>query len=475
MRRSITLPIPLRPLELAIGGALFALAVAVWPSQAADPVSETENAGPLTLRLEAPLLAPGADETTLLVEVTAPETARPVEEPAALALVIDTSTSMSGNKLVNARRAARETVLAMADDDRLTLVAFDTSARILIDDGLVGPRRTRMLDAIDRLESAGSTCIACGLHRAWTALRGSQTAGARTVLLISDGDITHGIADPAVLRALARDAAAEDIRTTAVGLGRDYDPVSLQAVAGGGEGAFYFAHNSALLGGYARHELQLARRGALSATQLVIRPTAGLKLSPPRNGGALGEDGTLRVTLGRLTPGELRRVLVPVRLEANAEVGAVHAQVEARGVRGPWFVEAPKTTLARTADRAAALEMRDLAVTVEREQRAAADRLDAALDALGRGESAAARRDLRDLVRRLSALRRTSGDAGLDEPLAATRDVLANLAEYAPGSNALITAQRANAGVQFERDRGMVDDMNSLNRGGGFFDARDLE
>ncbi len=472
MRRFIPRPTLQRPTACALGLTLCALAVAIWPPRTSEAAAEHA----LALRIATPLLPPGTDATTVLLDVVAPDLPRDGDAPIALALVVDTSTSMAGNKLANARAAARETVSSMSAGDRLTLVAFDTEARVLVADAAVGEQRQAIMAAIDGLISSGSTCIACGLERAWSQLAETRAPGPRTAVLISDGAITVGVSDPETLATMAEGAAASAVRTTAIGLGRDYESAPLRAIAGGGLGAFYFAHNSKLLAHYARHELDLTRRAALTDVRLTVRPSGGLHLAPPAMRSArFAADGALRLDLGRMAPGERRRVLIPARLMPGVQGARIEARLDATRAGDRQVVFEGAAGLERTADRRLAQQRRDPGVGVEQASRRAADTLEQAFAELSREEVAAAERRLTAAIAEMKALREATGTTELDEPLAAARAVLGDVDAYLPGSDALITARRANAGVQFERTRGMVDDLNSVYRGSGLFDARELE
>src|SRR4051812_42009098 len=73
---------------------------------------------------------------------------RELRPPVNLALVIDRSGSMNGDKIARAREAAIEAVRRLAPDDIVSLVAYDTSVRTLVHAQRVGDGR-RLEDAIN--------------------------------------------------------------------------------------------------------------------------------------------------------------------------------------------------------------------------------------------------------------------------------------------------------------------------------------
>ena len=60
-----------------------------------------------------------------------------------LALAIDVSGSMIGDKITAARRTALKVIAALAPRDRLTLVAFDNETELLLDGRAHGRGRAR--------------------------------------------------------------------------------------------------------------------------------------------------------------------------------------------------------------------------------------------------------------------------------------------------------------------------------------------
>jgi Ca-activated chloride channel family protein len=72
----------------------------------------------------------------LLIDVTAPRTQqekRAKRPPLNLALVIDRSGSMGGDRLAAAKRAAIGISQQLRKDDRLSIVAYDTELLVLLD------------------------------------------------------------------------------------------------------------------------------------------------------------------------------------------------------------------------------------------------------------------------------------------------------------------------------------------------------
>ena len=114
-----------------------------------------------------------------------------------LALAIDVSGSMAGDKIDAARRAARAVAEALTERDRLSIIAFDSTAELLLDArAMDGAGRAAALTAIAGLVDRGGTNLFDGwllaAERVAVAMAASPQASHR-VLLLSDGQTNEGV------------------------------------------------------------------------------------------------------------------------------------------------------------------------------------------------------------------------------------------------------------------------------------------
>src|SRR5690606_24631976 len=111
-------------------------------------------------------------------------------------------------------------------------------------------------EAIDRIWDDGNTCISCGIERAAGELAGSPVhEGLRRIVLISDGQANAGLWDRNDLVGLATETAARGISISAVGVGLDFDEVTMTRLADVGHGHYYFVEDAARLGQMFEREL----------------------------------------------------------------------------------------------------------------------------------------------------------------------------------------------------------------------------
>lgn len=168
--------------------------------------------------------------------------------PVNLALVIDRSGSMSGDKIEKAREAALELVRRLAPDDIVSLVAYDTRVDTLIPAQRVGDGR-RLEAAICNLEAGGNTALFGGVTRGASEVRRHLEDGryVNRIVLLSDGLANVGPSSPEELGRLGASLVKEGISVTTIGLGLGFNEDLMTRLAQRSDGNTYFVEDSAEL------------------------------------------------------------------------------------------------------------------------------------------------------------------------------------------------------------------------------------
>jgi Ca-activated chloride channel family protein len=163
-----------------------------------------------------------------------------IDEPAVpkdVVFVMDTSGSMRGEKIEQARAALDYCVQNLAPGDRFNLVQFATTATLLRP-GLVeaaAPGKTSAARFISKLKARGGTNIGDALAKALKQFDDSTRP--KMVVFITDGEPTVGETDPgAILRALQA-ANTTDTRVFVFGVGYDVNTHLLDLIAGRNRGS----------------------------------------------------------------------------------------------------------------------------------------------------------------------------------------------------------------------------------------------
>ena len=329
--------------------------------------------------------------------------------PLDLALVLDRSGSMHGEKLQAARRAAAEVVRRLWPEDRVSVVVYDDRIETLAECARGGEAPGLMV-ALERVEARGSTNLSGG----W--LRGRELVSPRDderrlrrVLLLTDGLANEGITDPDRLVSLAAGARAHGISTTTLGFGRDYDERLLRAMAEAGGGATYYIEHADQASAIFQDELDDLLETCAQNVRVTLAPGAASHFIRVRHGyPSTGTAEGVRYDLGDLYAREPRLLLAEFALAASSGGTAPVATITvAADVLAGDDLHHETLTLPITLD---AEQVPHVDATIQREALLldAADARERAADARERGSFGEAQRALHTAA---AALR----SAGMDD------------------------------------------------------------
>ena len=317
-------------------------------------------------RLAHGALPPGQRvETQVMLELRGKDTAPAARMPVHLALVIDRSGSMAGERIRNAISAAVSAVGRLQDGDMVSVTAFDTQVLKVVAPTVLGAAsRAGVVEAIQRLTLGGDTCMSCGISAALADL-GTSSSHVGRVLLLSDGAANVGVRDENGFAALGRQAQQAEVSITTIGVGIDYNERILAAISREATGRHYFAESEASLGRIFDAEAQAM--GGVVATQAEARIelAPGVELAKVFDRAHRVEGSSVVVPLGPFPRGEVKTVLVAVALTPPASGSAPICRVAV--VYRDQVAGAPGETSGRLAARvspSASLDDTDPAVDV---------------------------------------------------------------------------------------------------------------
>ena len=283
---------------------------------AAEAAQVTLDAG-----LGQPVLLANKKQTTYLkVGLTGFEFRREGERPPVnVALVIDKSGSMSGEKIQKAKEAALMAVERLGGRDLVSVVAYDHNIRVLVPATKVSDKAS-IRAGISRLSAGGNTALFGGVSKGAAEVRKFlQKDRVSRVILISDGLANVGPSSPKQLGDLGSSLIKEGISVSTVGLGLDYNEDLMTQLARKSDGNHYFAKTAAELAAIFQGELGDVL--SVCAKEVTITITCAGGIRPVR---VLGRDADItgqKVTavLNQLYSGQEKYLVLEVEVPATAE------------------------------------------------------------------------------------------------------------------------------------------------------------
>ena len=304
-------------LAVALIGAMSLALPAKSKTVASDNTSDT-----VRLRVDVDRTILPSETTEKAIVKIALDCLRPprrdLRPPVNLAIVIDRSGSMAGDRIAKAREAALEAVRRLAPDDMLALVVFDTGVQTLVPAQRVGDGR-RLERAICGIEVGGNTALHGGVTRGAAEVRRNleDRRFINRVILLSDGLANVGPSSPEELARLGGSLGREGISVTTVGLGLGFNEDLMTRLAQRSDGNTYFVENSADLPRIFAAELGDVLSVVARRVVIEIDFPAGVR---PLN--FVGRDGVIRgqraeLTLNQLYGGQEKFALVEVEVSPS--------------------------------------------------------------------------------------------------------------------------------------------------------------
>jgi Ca-activated chloride channel family protein len=276
----------------------------------------------LRLDLDRSVLPAGSTEKAIIkisldgVRLPRPE-ARP---PVNLALVIDRSGSMGGDKIEKAREAALVALSQLAPDDILSVVTYDSAVQTLVPAQKVRDGR-RIAAAIRGIEIGGSTALFGGVSQGASEVRKNieDRRYIHRVILLSDGQANVGPRSPEELGRLGAALMKEGVSVSTVGLGLGFNEDLMTRLAQRSDGNTYFVESSDDLPGIFAGELGDVLNVVARRVVVDIEFPEGV-----RPLGFIGREGVIEgqkagVTLNQIYGGQEKFALIEVEVAANAE------------------------------------------------------------------------------------------------------------------------------------------------------------
>ena len=246
----------------------------------------------LNLDWDRPNRIPSSPSThTLRLRLQPQRSAQQRTLPLHLAIVLDTSGSMDGEKLEQAKIACRTVLEQLRDQDRVSLASFSSGVQSHIN-SCSGAERSRVMGAIDRLKAEGTTRVDLALQWLQQQLQSSSSSSnspsntppARVAVLITDGHPTNNqgrvLSDTTPLVQMTQTLAESGIILCAVGLGNaeNFNTEFLVSLSDRGSGAFIYADTPDRLAPQLSDRLVACQSFVVDALTLRLETATGVQV-----------------------------------------------------------------------------------------------------------------------------------------------------------------------------------------------------
>jgi len=283
------------------------------PVVAVAPAADPQVVSLASALSQQRVAADQAGEVRVRLRIDAAKLEHSKRPPINVVLVMDSSGSMEGKAIEDARVAALALVDGLAEGDHFAVVTFDSLAQVLVPSTTIDARSQGSIrEHIQKMAARGTTDLAGGLSAGLAeAQRGYLNNGVNRVVLLSDGVPN----DEAPMPSLSQQAAAMRVSITALGLGLEYNETLLASLAQQTGGKFHFIEDSARVAAVLGDEVLRLERVVARNLSLTLLPGPGVTIE-----GVLGHSGQplanrgLQLGLGDLGEGNQRELIVRLRV-----------------------------------------------------------------------------------------------------------------------------------------------------------------
>lgn len=239
--------------------------------------------------------------------------------PVNIALVLDRSGSMKGEKIQQAKRAALAAIDRLRDDDIVSVVTYDTNVRVLVPSTRASDRES-IRHAIEGIQADGNTALFAGVSKGAAEVRKFRDdKHVNRIILLSDGLANVGPSSPSELEQLGQSLLKEKISVSTLGLGSGYNEDLMTSLASASSGNHVFIENADNLVGVFNNEFDDLL--SVVASEFDIQVTLAGSMRPVRSLGNKADiqGQVIRIPLAQLYARQERYFILEVEVAAGAD------------------------------------------------------------------------------------------------------------------------------------------------------------
>jgi len=247
--------------------------------------------------------------------------------PINVAIVLDRSGSMQGDKIQQAREAAIGALDMLNSNDIVSIIAYDSDVNVLVPATKLTDKE-HVANIIRAIQPGGNTALFGGVSKGAAEVRKfMDDKHVNRVILLSDGLANVGPSAPGELGELAASMKKENISVSTLGLGLGYNEDLMVALAGRSGGNHQFIENTSELAGIFRREFDDVLSVVAQSVDVKIDIPEGIR--PVRVlGNAADINGQSVITrLSQVYSDQQKHVVVELEIPADL----AHAAVDSSG------------------------------------------------------------------------------------------------------------------------------------------------
>lgn len=235
--------------------------------------------------------------------------------PVNVAIVLDKSGSMQGDKIEQAKNAAVEAVGRLSDEDIVSIVVYDNGVNVLVP-ATKASDRDMIVAEIQKIAAHGGTALFAGVSKGAAELRKFKSDDqVNRVILLSDGLANVGPSSSAELTSLGESLLKEGISVTTLGLGLNYNEDLMTGLASASNGNHAFIENAQDLVGVFNNEFDDLLSVVATDFEIQIEVKDGVR--PVRVLGSNADIDGARITLplAQLYAKQLRYFMIEIEVQ----------------------------------------------------------------------------------------------------------------------------------------------------------------
>ncbi|MCA9010619.1 MAG: VWA domain-containing protein [Planctomycetaceae bacterium] len=247
--------------------------------------------------------------------------------PINVAIVLDRSGSMQGEKIQRAREAAIGALDLLGADDIVSIIAYDSDVNVLVPATKLTDKE-HVAGIIRAIQPGGNTALFGGVSKGAAEVRKFiDDKHVNRIILLSDGLANVGPSSPGELGDLGASMKKENISVSTLGLGLGYNEDLMVQLAGKSGGNHQFIEDASELAGIFRREFDDVLSVVAQGVDVTVEIPEGIR--PVRVlGNAADINGQSVVTrLSQVYSDQQKHVVIEVEIPADL----AHVAVDSAG------------------------------------------------------------------------------------------------------------------------------------------------